>query len=100
MSTLSCDIVMDGAFFPQSDFQVPQEKVGHDAGQHVLVPSAEFSDLVVVQSQFGLCFFETLFDCPAQSGEPNKKGQSGADRSIADEITIFKFIIAQTPSYD
>ena len=100
MIILSCDMVMEGAFFPQSDFQVPQKKVGHDRGQHVLVPSTEFSNLVMVQAQFSFCFFKALFDCPAQSGEPNKTVQPGANRSIADKIIIFKFIIDPTPPDD
>lgn len=100
MSTLSCDIVMDGAFFSQSDFQVPKKKVGQHAGQHVLVPPTEFSDLVVIQSQFALGFLETLFDCPSQSGEPNKTVQPSADRSIADEIRILQFFVDLTPPDD
>ncbi len=34
---LSCDSIMDGAFFPQPDFQMPEEKVRHYTCQYVVV---------------------------------------------------------------
>jgi hypothetical protein len=49
--------------------------MGGGADQHMLVPLAEFSDFLMVQPQFGLCFFKALFLGAAQSAEPNKEIQ-------------------------
>src|SRR5208283_4256553 len=86
-------MVMEGAFFPQSDFQVPQKKVGQDACQDMLMPSTKFPDLVMVHPQFGLGFFETLLDGPAQPAEPNKSAELSAPESIADKIRIFQLVV-------
>ena len=54
-------------FFPQPDFQVPEEKVGHYAREYVVVPARKLSDLIVIHAQFGFGFLETLLDGPAAS---------------------------------
>ena len=84
---------MDGAFFPQSYFQVPQKEVGQDACQDVLMPSTKFSDLVMVHPQFGFGFFEALLNGPAQPTEPNKAAELGTPESIADKIRIFQLVV-------
>ena len=68
--TLSCDRVMDGAFFPQPDFQVPEKEMGQHAGYDVVVPSWKLAHFVVVHAQFGLGFLKALFYCPSQTAEP------------------------------
>jgi hypothetical protein len=41
INTLSCDRVIDGAFFPHPDFQVPEEEVCPHAREDVLaIPSS------------------------------------------------------------
>jgi hypothetical protein len=46
--------------------------MGQHAGEHVVVPSQVFSDVVVVQAQFGLGFLEALFNRPAQATSPDE----------------------------
>ena len=86
-------MVIDGAFFPQSDFQVPQKKVGQDACQDMLMPSTKFPDLIMVHPQFDLCFFEALLNSPAQPAEPNKAAELGAPGSIADKVRILQLVL-------
>ena len=74
---------MDGAFFPQSDVEVPEEEMSQDASEHVVVPSRILSDLIVIHSQFGFGFFKTLFNGPTRTAEPNEGTQPGTDRSVA-----------------
>ena len=69
----SCDSVIDGAFFPHPDFQVPEEKMGHHAREYMVVPSRKFAHFVMVHAQFGFGFLETLLDRPAQTAEPYKR---------------------------
>jgi hypothetical protein len=47
---LSCDSVTDGAFFPQPNLQVPEEEVGEHTCDHVVMPTHEFSDFVMVHA--------------------------------------------------
>jgi hypothetical protein len=87
-NTLSCDRVMEGAFFPHPDFQVPEEEMCQHAGDDVVVPPWKLTNLVVVHSQFCLGFLETLFDCPSQPTEPHKRVQPCAGHGVADEIAV------------
>jgi len=91
---LSCDSVIAGAFFPQSELDVPEEEVGQDAGHHVMNPPWKFPDLIVVHSDFGLCFFKTLLDGPSHTTEPNQQLESTARGGITDKIRI-DWLIAQ-----
>ena len=94
-------MVIDGAFFPQSDFQVPQKKVGQDACQDMLMPSTKFPDLIMVHPQFDLCFFEALLNSPAQPAEPNEAAELGAPGSIADKVRILQLVIDMAaPDYE
>jgi hypothetical protein len=56
---------MDGAFFSQPDFQVPEKKMGQHAGYDVLAPSWKLTHFVVVHAQFCLGFLKALFYCPS-----------------------------------
>ena len=80
---------MDGAFFPQPDFQVPKEKMSQHARYYVMMPAGVLSHLILVHSQLGFGLFKALLDGPAQSAEPDKGWQPCTDRCIADEIVIF-----------
>jgi len=97
MRNLSCDTVIDGAFFPQPDLQVPQEEVGQHAGQDMVIPTRVFPNLVVVHTQFLFCFFKALLYGPAKPAEPHEGGQPGAHRSVADEISIHRSLV-EAPS--
>ena len=77
ISSLSCDSVMAGAFFPQLNPHMPEEKVSQHAGDHMVTPPRIFPYLVVVHSQIGLGFLETLFNSPADAREPDKGFQPG-----------------------
>ena len=77
-SNLSCDSVIDGAFFSHPDFQVPEEKVCHHTCEYVVVPAHIFAYFIMVHAEFGLCFFKTLFNCPAKTTEPYKSFEPGA----------------------
>ena len=66
-STLrSCATVRAGAFFPQTDFKVPQKEMRQHRRQHMVVPARVFPSFVVVHPEFRFALFETLFYCPAQ----------------------------------
>ena len=85
MSSLSCDSVIAGAFFPQSDSHVPEEEVSQHTGDHMVSPPRKFSHLVMVHPQIGLGLLEALFDSPANPREPDKGLQSGGSTRIGDE---------------
>jgi hypothetical protein len=64
------------------------------------MPPTEFPDLIVVHPQFGFCFFEALFNGPAQAAEPNKEVQSSAGGSIAGKVGILQLVVDMTaPDY-
>ena len=71
-STLSCDRVSDGAFFPQPNLLMPEEEMGQHACEHMMMPAGKFSHLIVVHTQFSLCFLKALFNGPAQPTEPDQ----------------------------
>ena len=64
---LSCDSVMDGVFFPQSDANVPEEEMSQDAGQHVVMPPRILPDFIVIHAQFGFGFFKALLNGPTNA---------------------------------
>jgi hypothetical protein len=70
---LSCESVIDGAFFSRPDFQVPEEEMSQYAREHMVLPAWELSHFVVVHAQFGFGLLEALLDGPAQTAEPNKR---------------------------
>ena len=72
MRSLSCDSVMAGAFFPQPDSHVPEEKMSQHAGQHMVAPPGKLPYLVVIHSQVRFGFLEALLDGPAHSRKPDK----------------------------
>ena len=78
-NTLSCDSVIDGAFFPQPDFQVPEEKMSKHARENVVMPTPELANLIVVHSQLAFCLLEALLDGPTKAAEPDKNLQPGAE---------------------
>ena len=84
MSSLSSDIVSEGAFFPQPDPHVPQKEVSQHAREHVMTPPWIFPHLVMIHSQLGFGFLETLFYGPADAAQPDKGFQAGAGRRITD----------------
>ena len=90
--TLSCGNVIDGAFFPQPDFQVPEEKMCQYARENMMMPPHKLAHFVVVHTQLGFGFFKTLFDRPTQAAEPNKGLQSCAPESVANEIAVLRVI--------
>ena len=79
---------MDGVFFPQSDLQMPEEKVSQHTGQNMMMPSWIFPDLIVVHPQLRFGFFKTLLNGPSNTAEPNKSRQMGAPGGIADIVGI------------
>ena len=85
---LSCDIVIDGAFFPQPDFQVPKEEMSQHTGQNMVIPSGIFPNLVMIHSELCFGFLKTLFYGPAKATEPNECGQPRANWGIADKIPV------------
>ena len=88
--SLSCDSVMDGAFFPQPDFQVPEEKVCQHAREYVVMPAFVFAELIMIHAKLGFGFLEALFDRPAQSAEPYKSFEPDAGRRIADVVAVLR----------
>lgn len=97
MSTLSSEIVSDGAFFPQFDPHVPEKEMSQHAREHVMAPPGVFSYLIVIQAKLGLCLLEALLYSPADAAQPNEGLQSGADRRIADEERIGPICSSRSP---
>jgi hypothetical protein len=83
ISVLSCDSVIDGAFFSQPDFQVPQEKMSEHTGQNMVIPTSIFPNLVMIHAQFGFGFFKALLYGPTKATEPNECGEPCAKWCIA-----------------
>ena len=71
ISILTCDSVMEGAFFPQPDNQVPKKEMGHNTGEHMVVPPLEFSHFVVVHSKLSFALFKSLLNSPTKTTKPN-----------------------------
>ena len=88
MRVISCDTVIDGAFFHQPDFLVTQEEVSRHRGQNMVIPSGVFPNLVMIHPQFRFGFLEALLYGPAKATEPNECGQPCANGGIADEISV------------
>lgn len=57
---------MDGAFFPQPDFQVPEKKVRQHARLYVMMPAHVLSDFIVVHTQLCFGLLKALLNRPAQ----------------------------------
>ena len=83
---LSCESVMSGAFFPQPNPDVPQEKVSEHAGEDVVIPGWILSHLRVVHSELSLGFLKDLLDGPTNPAQTNEAVESGAHRGIADKV--------------
>ena len=64
-NTLSCDSVIDGAFFSQSDLQMPEKEMSHYTSEDVMMPAHKLAHFVVVHAQLAFGFLETLFDRPS-----------------------------------
>jgi anti-sigma factor RsiW len=60
----SCDTVSAGAFFPQANFEVPQEEMRQHRGQHVVMPAQVLAHFIVRHPQFSFRFLKTLFHRP------------------------------------
>jgi hypothetical protein len=79
---------MDGAFFPQSDIQVPEEEVSQHAGQHVVVPSRKLPHLIMIHTELGFSFFKTLLDGPTNTAEPHEEFESLTDWGVTDVVCV------------
>ena len=88
---LSCDSVTDGAFFPQSDLQMPEEEVGQHGGQQMMMPAGKLSDLIMIHPQLRFGFCKTLFNRPANAAEPDKRRQADAAGGVADIVGVNRF---------
>ena len=93
IGTLSCDSVMDGAFFPQPDFQVPEKEVGQHARGDVMMPASKLSDFIVLHAQFGFGLLEALLNCPAQATEPDQRFKAPSAGGVGDEIAVTRELI-------
>jgi hypothetical protein len=96
-SSLSCEGVMAGAFFPQPDFQVPEEIMSEHTGQYMMMPTWKFSHLVLIHPQLCFCFFKALFNGPPESAQPNQGRQFNAGRSVGKKIGILGFLAYGSP---
>ena len=99
ISNLSCDSVMAGAFFPQPDSHMPEEKVSQHAGQHMVAPAGKLSHLVVIHPQVRFGFLEALLDGPAHPGKPDKGFKSDGSACVRDEVGI-RGAFPKAPAYD
>ena len=90
---------MDGAFFPQADFDVPEKKMRQHTGQHVMVPALVFPDLVMIQTEFGFGFLKALLNGPPKAAEPYEKIEFGAEMRVAYVKFVIR-ILAKAPAYN
>src|SRR5215471_16034685 len=74
----SCDTVRAGAFFPQTQLQVPQKAMRQHRRQHVVMPARIFADFIVGHPQLGFAFFEALFHSPLNQTKVLKGVLAGA----------------------
>ena len=88
MSSISCDSVIAGAFFPQPDSHVPEEKMSQHAGQHMVSPPGKLPHLVMVHPQIRFGLLKALLDSPPNPRKPNEGFQAGGSASIRDEVGI------------
>ena len=95
MSTLSCDRVIDGAFFPQPDFQVPEEEVGKHTSEYMVVPAPELTHFIMIHPQVVLRLLERLLDGPTKPAKPDKSlepiGYPAAQAPSRASATTFLF---------
>jgi len=98
MSNLSCDSVTAGAFFPQSDSHVPEEKMSQHTCQHMMAPPRKFSHLVMIHSKIRFGFFKALLYSPANPCKPYKNLQACGSAGIGDEIGT-SGILPQGPTH-
>ena len=88
MSSLSCDSVIAGAFFPQPDSHVPEEEMSQHASQHMVSPPRKLPHLVVIHPQIRFGLLKTLLNGPANPREPDEVLQVGGSVCVRDEIGI------------
>ena len=88
MSSLSCDSVTAGAFFPQPDSHVPEEEVSQHTGQHMMSPPGKLPHLVMIHSQIRFGFLKALLDSPADPCEPDESFQARGSAGVRDEVGI------------
>src|SRR3990172_8568186 len=88
MSSLSCDSVIAGAFFPQPDSNVPEEKMSQHACQHMVPPPEKLPHLVVIHPQIRFGLLKALLDGPANPRKPDEVLQVGGSICVRDEVGI------------
>jgi hypothetical protein len=64
--------VKAGAFFPQTDFDLPQEEVREHTEQHVMLPAGIFAHFIVIHPQRGFRFLIPLFNGPTNPASPDE----------------------------
>src|SRR5664280_1461165 len=92
MSSLSCDSVIAGAFFPQSDSHVPEKEVSQHTSNHMVTPSRILSYFVVVHSQIRFGLLKALLNGPTNPREPDKGLQSCRSACVRDEVGVYRFL--------
>src|SRR3990172_2632031 len=88
MSSLSCDSVIAGAFFPQPDSHVPEEKMSQHACQHMMAPPWKLSHLVMIHPQVRFGLLKALLDGPANPCKPDKNLQPSGSAGVRDEVGV------------
>jgi len=86
MSSLSCDSVIAGAFSPQPDSHVPEEKMSQHAGQHMVSPPGKLPHFVMIHPQVRFGLLKALLDGPANPREPYERFQTGGSAGVRDEV--------------
>ena len=91
IKTLSCEGVITGTFFSQSDLEVPEKVMTKHTGQYMVMPAWKFAHLILVHAQFSFRFFKALLNRPAQPAQPDQFGQRHTERGIGNKIGIRRF---------
>ena len=55
---------MDGVFFPQLYFEVPEKKMTKHASDNMMVPAPIFAYFIMIHAKLAFRFFKTLLNSP------------------------------------
>src|SRR5215831_14449456 len=86
----TCETVSAGAFFFQSDLEMPQKEMGQHTGQHMVMPARVFAHFIVGHAQFGFRFLKTLFNGPPYPTEPDQQAQGNTPGGVAEVVPVLR----------
>ena len=91
----SCDTVSAGAFFPQTQLQMPQKDMRQPRRPHMVVPAGIFAHFIVIHPECRFPFFDAWLDGPPHPTEPDK-GPNLAKGQILANVALCRVCQWQT----